>query len=371
VNFDFSAEQKQLKEQARRLLLRECPREKVRAVLDDPRITYDTDLWKTIAAQGWTGPTIPECHGGLGLGHLELCCIAEELGRTLAPIPFISTLCFFVEALMLAGSEAQKQSYLPKVISADTIGCFASTEGPGPVSPQSIKAEVRSNRLVGKKLPVLDGGAADLAVVLARENGELSLFLVDLQDSGVARLDLDTLDPTCRAAQLSFDGAPVERLGAPGAGWELTTRLLDRVVIPIAFEQVGGAERCLEMARDYALTRHAFGRPIGSYQAIKHKLADMYIKNTLARSNAYYGAWALNTGALELPVAAASARIAACDAYWYAAKENLQIHGGMGFTWEADCHLYYRRSLHLSLVAGAAALWKQRLIAALQGRNVA
>jgi alkylation response protein AidB-like acyl-CoA dehydrogenase len=272
---------------------------------------------------------------------------------------------------MLAGSEAQKQSYLPKVASGGIVGCFASIEGPGPISPASINAEVRSNRLSGGKLPVVDGGIADVAVALAREKGELSLFLVDLHGSGVTRLDIDTLDPTCRAAQLSFDGAPVERLGAPGAGWDLTTRLLDRVVIPMAFEQVGGADRCLEMARDYALTRYAFGRPIGSYQAIKHRLADMYIKNTLARSNAYYGAWALNTGAMELPIAAASARIAACDAYWFAAKENLQTHGGMGFTWEADCHLYYRRSLHLSLVAGASALWKQRLIAALHERAVA
>ena len=147
--------------------------------------------------------------------------------------------------------------------------------------------------------------------------------------------------------------------------------ILDRGAALMAFEQLGGADRCLEIARDYALERYAFGRPIGSYQAIKHKLADIYVKNELARSSAYYGAWALESGASELPLAAASARVAACDAYWNAAKENLQTHGGIGFTWQMDCHLFYRRAQQLGLVAGGAKAWKERLVSQLERRNTA
>jgi alkylation response protein AidB-like acyl-CoA dehydrogenase len=149
------------------------------------------------------------------------------------------------------------------------------------------------------------------------------------------------------------------------------TQVLDRAAVLIAFEQVGGADRCLEMAKEFALARYAFGRPIGSYQAIKHKLADMYTKNVLARSNSYYGAWALNTNSSELPLAAPGARVSACEAYWFAAKENLQVHGGMGFTWEVDCHLYYRRAVQLALVAGAPRVWKERLVTQLESRNAA
>jgi alkylation response protein AidB-like acyl-CoA dehydrogenase len=147
--------------------------------------------------------------------------------------------------------------------------------------------------------------------------------------------------------------------------------VLDRAAVMLAFEQVGGADRALEMAKDYAMQRYAFGRPIGSYQAIKHKLADIYIKNELARSNAYYGAWALGAGGAELPLAAAAARVAACEAFWFAAKENLQTHGGMGFTWDVDCHLYYRRAQQLGLVAGGAKAWKERLVSQLERRNAA
>ena len=207
--------------------------------------------------------------------------------------------------------------------------------------------------------------------MLAKEGGQPGLFLVDLAGAGVTRETLKTLDPTRGAARLTFAGAPAERLGEAGEGLALVEQVLDRAAVLLAFEQVGGADRCLEMAKDYALERYAFGRPIGSYQAIKHKLADIYVKNELARSNAYYGAWALNTGAAELPMAAAAARIAACEAFWFAAKENIQTHGGIGFTWEMDCHLFYRRARQLGLVAGGAKGWKERLVSQLERRNAA
>jgi alkylation response protein AidB-like acyl-CoA dehydrogenase len=221
------------------------------------------------------------------------------------------------------------------------------------------------------KLPVTDGDVANVALVLAKENGKPGLFLADLDGAGVTREALKTLDPTRDAARLTFKDAPVRRVGGAGAGVELVEQIFDRAAILLAFEQCGGADRCLEMAKAYALERYAFGRVIASYQAIKHKLADIYVKNELARSNAYYGAWALNTNAAEMPLAASAARIAASEAFWFASKENIQTHGGIGFTWEMDCHLYYRRSRQLSLVAGAPRVWKERLVSHLERRNAA
>ncbi|HLZ75976.1 acyl-CoA dehydrogenase, partial [Phenylobacterium sp.] len=284
---------------------------------------------------------------------------------------FASTAYFLAEALLMAGSEAQKKAWLPKIAAGEVIGCFASVERPGPLNEAQVQARVEGGKLTGTKLPVTDGDIADVAVVLAKDGGRPSLFLVDLKGAGVKRETLTTLDPTRGAAKLTFSGAAAERLGEAGEGMALAEALLARAAVLLAFEQVGGADRALEMAKDYAVSRYAFGRPIGSYQAIKHKLADMYVKNELARSNAYYGAWALNTNAAETPLAASAARIAASEAFWFAAKENIQTHGGIGFTWEMDCHLYYRRSRQLGLVAGAPRVWKERLVSHLERRNAA
>jgi alkylation response protein AidB-like acyl-CoA dehydrogenase len=371
MNFDFSDDQKFLKSEARKFLEGRCPTSKVRAVLDDPAKSYDADLWKEVAAQGWMGTTIPEENGGLGLGHLELCVIAEELGRALAPLPFASTVYFVAEALLMAGSDAQKAAWLPKIAAGEVIGCFATVERPGVLTEGQVQARVDGGKLTGTKIPVTDGDIADVAVVLARESGALSLFLIDLKAGGVTRETLETLDPTRGVAKLTFAGAPAERLGEVGEGLSLAEALLERAAVLLAFEQLGGADRALEMAKGYAMERYAFGRPIGSYQAIKHKLADMYVKNELARSNAYYGAWALETGASELPLAAAAARVSGCEASWYAAKENLQTHGGIGYTWQMDCHLFYRRAQQLGLVAGSAKAWKEKLVSQLERRNAA
>ena len=244
-------------------------------------------------------------------------------------------------------------------------------ERPGVLTEAQVQARVEGGKLSGVKLPVTDGDIADIALVLAREAGQIGLYLVDLSGDGVTKEVLTTLDPTRSAAKLTFSGAPVERLGEAGEGLALAEAVLNRAAVLLAFEQVGGADRALEMAKAYALERYAFGRQIGSYQAIKHKLADIYIKNELARSNAYYGAWALDAGRAELPVAAAAARVAATEAYWFASKENIQTHGGMGFTWQVDCHLFYRRAQQLGLVAGGSKAWKERLISQLERRNAA
>jgi alkylation response protein AidB-like acyl-CoA dehydrogenase len=371
MDFDFSEDQKFLKNEARKFLDARCSMGVVRSVLDDPAKSYDAQLWKSVAQQGWLGAAISEEQGGLGLGGVELCAIAEELGRSLAPIPFASTVYFVAEALKLAGTEAQKARWLPKIAAGDVIGCFATVERPGVLTEAGVQARVEGGLLSGMKVPVTDGDIANLAVVLAKAAGECALYLVDLDHSTVSRETLRTLDPTRGSAKLTFSNAPAELLGEMGEGLALADAVLDRAAVLLAFEQVGGADRALEMAKDYALNRYAFGRQIGSYQAIKHKLADMYIKNELARSNAYYGAWALDAGAAELPLAAAAARVSACEAFWFAAKENIQTHGGMGFTWGVDCHLYYRRAQQLGLVAGGAKAWKERLVNQLERRNAA
>jgi alkylation response protein AidB-like acyl-CoA dehydrogenase len=371
MDFDFSDDQKFLKNEARKFLEARCPVSVVRGVLDDPGKSHDAGLWKSVAEQGWLGAAIPEENGGLGLGGAELCVIAEELGRVLAPIPFASTVYFVAEALMLAGSDAQKAKWLPKIAAGEIIGCFATSERPGALTEAHIQATVQGGKLTGTKIPVTDGDSADLAVVLAKEGGRTGLYLVELAGAGVTRETLETLDPTRSVAKLTFAGAAAELLGEAGEGLSMTEAVLDRAAVYLAFEQVGGADRALEMAKSYALERYAFGRVIGSYQAIKHKLADCYIKTELARSNAYYGAWALGEGGTDLKIAAASARVAATEAYWFAAKESLQTHGGMGYTWDVDCHLYYRRSQQLGLVAGGSKAWKERLVTQLERRNAA
>ena len=367
VNFDFSPDQRSLREQARKFLAEHASPARVRRILEGAA-PYDAELWRGMAEMGWTGTAIPETHGGAGFGYLELCVLAEELGRSLAPTPFSSTIYLASEALLLVGSPAQKKRWLPRIAQGQAIGCFALAEGPQVVTPGNITTRADGGRVSGTKVPVMDGDVADFAVVVASETagGRAGLFLADLKGSGVARTPVTTVDPTRSHARLVFDGATAEPLGAPGAGWPLVERLLDRAAVLVAFEQLGGAQAALDMAREYALGRFAFGRQIASFQAIKHKLADMYVAVELARSNAYYGAWALSKDAPELPVAAATARVAASEAYYQNAKENIQVHGGMGFTWEFDCHLHYRRAKLTALMLGSARRWKDLLVTRLQ-----
>ncbi len=368
MNFDFSDEQKILKDQARRFLSAESPVAAVRAVLENPAAGYDAALWRKIGEQGWCGAAIPEEYGGFAFGYIELCALAEELGRALAPVPVASSVYQFAEALLRGGSQAQKLEHLPQIASGETIGTLAFSEGPGVLSPQRIATRYADGVLTGTKIPVTDGCIAHSAVVLAQGEFGPGLYLVDLTAAGVSRRVLSSIDPTRGVASITFDHVPAAPLGSgkPGDGLAQLARIHERAAVLLAFEQLGGADRALEMARDYALERYAFGKPIGSFQAIKHKLADIFVKNEVARANAYYGAWALANDAPELPVAAAAARVAASEAYWFAARENIQTHGGIGFTWEADCHFFYRRARHLGLVIGAPRDWKRRLTHALE-----
>jgi acyl-CoA dehydrogenase len=370
MNFDFSDDSKLLREQAQRFLREHCPPKVVRHVLEG-HARYSPELWRAMAEMGWLGAAIPETYDGAGLGYEALCVLAEELGRVLAPVPFTSTICLAAEAILAAGTEAQKREYLPKIVRGELIATFALAEGPGDPRESGIRARLSDGRLTGGKWPVPDGSIAQLAVVAARDASGISLALVDLDGPGVDRSPLPMVDPSRDHAKINFENAPAVPLGAPGQGWDTVRRLLDRAAILTAFEQVGGASASLEMATAYAKERFAFGRPIGSFQAIKHKLADVYVATELARSNAYYAAWALSTDAAEQPLAAATARVSASDAFFLAARENIQVHGGVGFTWDYDCHLFYRRAKLLALSLGSQRHWKDRVVAELETRNAA
>lgn len=369
MNFEFSEEQNLLRDQARAFLRDKCSLDAVRAILDGDA-PYDRALWQGMADLGWVAAIIPEPYGGLGLGHLELCVLAEELGHSLAPTPFASSVYLATEALLLFGTEAQKQTYLPKLATGECIGTLAVAEGTSSAA-ENMQVALAGDTITGTKMPVPDGDVADFAITAAKEaaSNDISLVLVDLRLDQVQRTTVRTIDPTRSQAKIVFTQAAASRLAGKGQGIAQLERLFDRAAVLFAFEQVGGAQASLDMARHYALERYTFGRPIASFQAIKHKLADMYIATILARSNCYYGAWALSTDAAELPTAAATARVSATQAFHECSKENIHIHGGMGFTWEFNCHLFYRRSKLLAVNLGSLMRWQDRLITTIELSN--
>ncbi len=374
MNFDFSDDQKMLKDQARKFLQDKCSYDDVRKILES-EVSHDDGVWQGLCELGFAGAAIPEEYGGLGLGALELCVIAEELGRAAAPVPFSSSIYLAAEGLKLFGSDKQKKTWLPKLASGELIGTLAVSEGTQAPSPKNIKTSFAAGTLNGKKIPVADGATAGVALVLANTGGKgeqaLSLVVVDLSASGVSRREVETIDPTRGHAELTFTDTPAELVGKEGEGWANYKRIEAGAAVLMAFEQVGGTEAAMNMAKDYALERYAFGRLIGSYQAVKHRIAEMYVKLELARSNCYYGAMMLAEEGGDLEIAAATSRVSATEAYRFAAQENIQVHGGIGFTWEANTQFHYRRSKLLALALGNASRWKNRLVTALEQSNVA
>lgn len=372
MDFDFSEDQNLLREQVRKFLTDKCPMATTRRVLDGSE-PYAKEVWKGLVDMGLTGTAIPEEFGGLGLGPLELCVIAEELGRAVAPVPFSSSIYLAAEGIKLFGTTEQKIKWLPSLASGELIGTFAFAEGTIAPSQANISTQFRQGKISGEKLPVPDGDIADVAVVVVAVEGNpdgVSLAICDLREAGVTREVLSTIDPTRSHARLSFKNAPAELMGKQ-TGWADLERILDGAAVLFAFEQVGGSEAALELARQYTMQRYAFGRVIGSYQAIKHRLADMYVKKELARSNAYYGAMMLANDAADLAEAAAAARIAGCEAYTFAAQEGLHAHGGIGYTWEANTQFHYRRARLLALALGGPLQWKEKLVNRLLARNAA
>tara|TARA_B110000014_G_C20126062_1_gene599948 strand:- start:5519 stop:6631 length:1113 start_codon:yes stop_codon:yes gene_type:complete len=368
MNFEFSQEQVQLRDSVRKMLDNKEALKKAREVLEGEK-SYDEDLWNSLVEMGLTATTIPEEYEGLGLGHLELCVVAEELGRSLAPTPFSSSVYLATEALLLLGSDDQKKEYLPKLARGEIIGTFAHSESNTSPTASNINTVVNNGKINGKKIAVPDGDVSDFAIVTAVEDGKIGLYAVNLKNEKSQIISQDTLDPSRSHAEISFDGADSELLGSTEEGWANLNNLLDKAAVLFAFEQLGGAEACMNMAKEYSLGRFAFGRPIASFQAIKHKLADMFVTVELARSNCYFGAWALSTDSAELPTAAATSRVSASQAYHECSKENIQTHGGMGFTWEFDCHLFYKRCRQLAANIGSQAIWKDKLISSLERAN--
>ncbi len=365
MNFDLSDEQKMLAEQARGLLGKRSTPQRLRAIID-AGLEWDEPLWRELAAMGFPGAIIPEAHGGLGMTELDLGVISEELGRANAAVPFFSSIVLAADAIRLAGTEAQRAKYLPGLASGETIATLAYAEGSAGWAADAVCAELSGGRLTGTKTPVADAGVASLAVVLARAAGNLALAVVDLDQPGVSRRKLASFDQLRAHYTLDFNGAEAEKLAGDAAARVLPL-LLDRAAVQAAFEAVGGSEACLYMARDYAMERQIFGRPLAGYQAIKHKLADVLVGIELARSSAYYAGWAATNGADELPAAAAGARLTAIDAFERAARENIQVHGGIGYTFDANCHFYYRRERTLALSLGGRERWANRLIAHMPG----
>jgi alkylation response protein AidB-like acyl-CoA dehydrogenase len=354
MNFDFSPEQKAFQDQVRRLLSKVCPPEMVRDVAEG-RQRYAADAWTALGALGALGPHLPEEFGGAGLSHLELCLVAEALGYALAPTPFNSTICLAAEVIRLAGSAEQKADYLPRLAGGGMIAC-ACLDASGTALGLDAPVRASDEGLVGMAPAVPWGAVADLAVLLLPEpntSHARSLVMVDLRQKAVVRRSVDSIDLLEGRADLCFEGAHFEHLGCAGDGASLAGQVVEQAGVMLAFEQLGGAQRCLDMAREYALARKAFGRPIGSFQAVKHKLVDIYSRLRLATGHARYAAWALSACAPDWPLAAASAHVAASEAFNFAAQENIQVHGGIGFTWEHDCHLLYRRARALALSGGS------------------
>lgn len=365
MNFDFSEDQKLLQKTVQDYLAENAPLSVCRAILEGKE-KYSEELWKGAAEMGWLGAAVPEEYGGAGFGYLELVLIAQEIGRSLAPIPFSSSVYLSTEALLAAGSAGLKKRHLPGLVAGDRVGCYAVAENPGLISENSIQVRFENGALTGTKLPVQDGDVAGVAVVLARASSGMCLVVADLEHASVTRDSLESLDPARSQGRIRFEATPAEILGEEGQGWALHQDLLNRAAVMMAFEQLGVADRALEMTREYTMGRYAFGRPIASFQALKHSMADTWAEIELARSNAYYGAWALNADAPELAEAACTARVAASTASNRAAADMIQLHGGVGFTWEYDCHLFYRRAKLLSLALGGSSEWREKLVQQLE-----
>lgn len=354
MNFDFSDEQRALQEEVRRMLAQTSTSAEVRRVLSG-QVAYSEPVWRRLLDMGAATAALPEACGGAGLGYLELCLVAEEAGRHLAAVPLSSSFYLAAEALRHGGSEAQQARWLPRLAAGDLIATAVLGGRERYLGTPALSFD--DGFVSGRVTAVPDGTVAGLAILRAGD----ALIVVDLTGPGVTRRTQVSLDPTRPCAELTFAAAPAESLAGGMPSDAVAARVLNGAAVLLAFEQVGGAARILEIARDYSLERRAFGRQIGGFQALKHRMADVYARIELARVHAYYGAWALSSAAPELPLAAAAARVAATTAFNFAAEEAIEIHGGIGFTWEMDCHLYLRRARCLAQLIGSEHAWRAQL----------
>ena len=356
MNFAFSEEQEELRNIVRQFLEAKSPESAVREQMDTEQ-GYDPVVWTQMAEQlGLQSLIIPEEFGGQGFGYVELTVVLEEMGKALLCAPYFSSVVLAANTLLQSGDDAAKKAHLPGIASGETIATVAFTEPNGKWDESGIELAATADgdawKLNGTKSFVLDGHTANLIIVAGRTAAGVSLFAVDADAAGLTRTALSTMDQTRKQAKLDFADTPGTLIGTDGGGWDVLSTVLDLAAVALAAEQVGGAQKCLDMAVEYAKVRVQFGRPIGSFQAIKHKCADMLLEVESAKSAAYYAGWCASEMNDELPSVASLAKAYCSEAYFHASAENIQIHGGIGFTWEHPAHLYFKRAKSSELLFG-------------------
>jgi len=365
MNFAFSEEQEELRSAVRRFLVDKSPEPEVRRLMATEE-GYDPGVWRQMADQlGLQSLAIPEKYGGAGFGFVELVVVLEEMGAALLCAPYLSSVILGANALETSGDDAAQREWLPKIASGEVIATLGLLEDRGKWTLDAVSMVAAREGdgwvLDGHKSFVLDGHVADLVLVAARTERGLSLFAVEGDADGLVRQALPTMDQTRKQARLELSRTPARLVGADGGAAPGLTKTLHLAAVALAAEQVGGAQRCLDSSVEYAKTRIQFGRPIGSFQAIKHKCADMLLEVESARSAAYYAGWTAAEDSDELPVVASLAKSYCSEAYFHAAAENIQIHGGIGFTWEHHAHLYFKRAKSSELLFGDPAYHRELL----------
>ena len=372
MNFGFNEEQELLRSTARKFFENECGSDTVRRLMETPE-GISPDLWTKLAEQGWLGLVYPEAYDGMGLGLVDLVVLMEEMGRAVVPGPYFSAVLLGGLAIVEAGSEAQKKEWLPKIAAGDRRVALAWMEPSAQLGPAGVTLTAVEKggtyTLSGTKLFVHDAHTADALVVAARTRpgagaDGVSLFLLPKGTKGLEVTLLPTMDQTrklCEVALSDVTIGPDALLGAAGAGWAPLARVLDRATVALCAEMCGGAQKVLDMTVEYAKIRQAFGRPIGSYQGVKHRAADMLVDVENSKSITYYAAWALDEGAAEAPLAVSMAKAYVSDAYRRVAAAGIQLHGGIGFTWEHDLHLYFKRAKGSEFTFGDATHHRERV----------
>jgi alkylation response protein AidB-like acyl-CoA dehydrogenase len=374
MDFAFSEEQEMLRSSTRDFLAKECPSKVVRKLMEGAD-AYDSALWKKMAGLGWTSLGIPEQYGGVG-SFLDLIVVLEEAGRALLPGPFFATMGLAVPTLIEAGTESQKKEVLGAIAHGSARATVALTEPSGRWDANGVTLAAKPAgggwQLDGVKTFVPDAEGADYMVVAARTRGEgeegISLFLVKGRPKGMTVTPLKTLDMTRRWSEVRFEGVEMgadSLMGAQHKGWAPLKRALEWATAALCAEMVGGTQKVLETSTEYAKTRHQFGKPIGIYQAVSHKLADMLVLSESGRSATYYAAWAVEADAPDRSLASSMAKAYVSDAYRKVAGDGIQVHGGIGFTWEHDMHLYFKRAKASEVTLGDATYHRELVAQAL------
>ncbi|MFC8427480.1 acyl-CoA dehydrogenase family protein [Streptomyces sp. NPDC057253] len=365
MDFAFSEEQEELGRTVRAFLADTSPEAETRRLMETAE-GFDRALWRRMGTElGLQGLAVPEEYGGAGCGPVEVGVVMEEMGRALLCAPFLSSAVLATTTLLRCADEEARKRLLPGLASGELVGTLALTEDSARWDAAGVRLTARESNgswlLSGHKTFVLDGATADVVLTVARAGDGIGVFCVEGEAAGLTRAPLPTMDPTRRQARLDYQDVPATRLRTHGHGWDLVSEVLDRAAVALAAEQVGVASRALDMAVEYAKVRHQFGRPIGSFQAVKHLLADVLLEVESARAAAHYALLASETEDPELPAVASLAKAFCSDACVLATEQNIQVHGGIGFTWEHPAHLYLKRAKTSQLLFGDPAYHRELL----------